>query len=195
MGTSWKSGSHQKLRWRELNSNLYGAFLVKRLFWVVLIVLFGAGKAVFRCAAGGKRFFSLEAVSLPWPSACRTQDDAFQCLASGDKAPERNEQLACQRDDHRFARLHTAIGGAGAIPPVPARSPSETAESARRVRPCRGGPGRCRLWRALVRAAWRPLSSGAPVLARSGRSIRRHRHVNTDDPRVPAREPFRQIGE
>ena len=37
-------------------------------------------------------------------SACRTQDDALQCLASGDKAPERDEQLACQRDDHRLAR-------------------------------------------------------------------------------------------
>ena len=27
-------------------------------------------------------------------SACRTQDDALQCLASGDKAPERDDQFA-----------------------------------------------------------------------------------------------------
>src|SRR5207237_744011 len=49
-------------------------------------------------------------------SACRTQDDALQCLASGDKAPERNDQFACQRDDHGLARANTAISGAGAIP-------------------------------------------------------------------------------
>src|SRR6516225_4418165 len=36
-----------------------------------------------------------------------------------------------------------------------ARSPSETSESARRVGSCRGGPGRCRLWPALVRAVAR----------------------------------------
>src|SRR6266853_1273386 len=29
-------------------------------------------------------------------SGCRTQDDALQCLASRDKAPERDQQLACQ---------------------------------------------------------------------------------------------------
>src|SRR5437868_14539655 len=34
---------------------------------------------------------------------------------------------------------------------MPARSPSETSESARRVGSWRGGPGHCRLWRALVR--------------------------------------------
>src|SRR6266436_4676683 len=36
---------------------------------------------------------------------------------------------------------------------VPVRSASETAESARRVGSCRGGPGHCRLWRRLVPAA------------------------------------------
>src|SRR5246500_1172248 len=35
---------------------------------------------------------------------------------------------------------------------MPARSPSETSENARRVGSWRDGPGRCRLWRALVRA-------------------------------------------
>src|SRR5947207_9515419 len=54
--------------------------------------------------------------ALPGPSARRTQDDALQCLASGDKAPERNDEFACQRDDHGLARANTAIGGAGAIP-------------------------------------------------------------------------------
>src|SRR6266576_1504158 len=49
-------------------------------------------------------------------SACRTQDDALQCLASGDKAPERDDQFACQSDDHGLARANTAIGGASAIP-------------------------------------------------------------------------------
>ena len=38
---------------------------------------------------------------------------------------------------------------------MPARSPSETSESARRVGSCCGGPGRCRLWRAFVRAGAR----------------------------------------
>src|SRR6202030_3596594 len=32
------SGSHATPRWREMDSNLYGAFPVKRLFWVVLTV-------------------------------------------------------------------------------------------------------------------------------------------------------------
>src|SRR4029077_18346432 len=45
-----------------------------------------------------------------------TQDDALQWLASSDKAPERNDQFACQRDDHGLARATTAVGGAGAIP-------------------------------------------------------------------------------
>src|SRR3984893_4358703 len=59
---------------------------------------------------------SREGDALPGPSACRTQDDALQWFASGDKAPERNDQFACQRDDHGLARANTAIGGAGAIP-------------------------------------------------------------------------------
>src|SRR4051794_25243861 len=31
--------------------------------------------------------------ALPGPSTCRTQDDALQCLASGDKPPKRNDQF------------------------------------------------------------------------------------------------------
>ena len=50
------------------------------------------------------------------------------------------------------ARANTAIGGAGAIPQCLARALSETAENARRVGSYRGGPGRYRLGRALVRA-------------------------------------------
>src|SRR5438445_8486140 len=52
----------------------------------------------------------------PGPLAHRTQDDALQSLASRDKAPERDQQLACQRDDHRLARAQTAIGSAGPVP-------------------------------------------------------------------------------
>src|SRR5260370_7546623 len=52
----------------------------------------------------------------PEALACRTQDDALQCLASRDKPPERDQQLACQRDDHRLARAYTAIGSAGLVP-------------------------------------------------------------------------------
>jgi len=53
----------------------------------------------------------------PRPSTCRTQDDALQCFAAGDKAPKRDEQLAWQRDNHRLARASTAIGSAGLVPP------------------------------------------------------------------------------
>src|SRR6202011_5767751 len=52
----------------------------------------------------------------PGTLACWTQDDALQGLASRDKAPERDHQLACQGDDHRLARAETAIGSAGAVP-------------------------------------------------------------------------------
>src|SRR6516165_12380969 len=45
-----------------------------------------------------------------------TQNYALQWLASSDKAPERNDQFACQRDDHCLARANMAISGAGAIP-------------------------------------------------------------------------------
>jgi hypothetical protein len=37
-------------------------------------------------------------------------------VASSDEAPERDDQFACQRDDHCLARANTAITGAGAIP-------------------------------------------------------------------------------
>jgi hypothetical protein len=33
-----------------------------------------------------------------------------------DKAPERDDQFACQRDDHCLACATTAVGGAGAMP-------------------------------------------------------------------------------
>src|SRR5215472_5039022 len=45
-----------------------------------------------------------------------TQDDAVQWLTSSDKAPQRNDQFACQRDDHGLARANTAVSGAGTIP-------------------------------------------------------------------------------
>src|SRR6202047_2429641 len=52
----------------------------------------------------------------PGTLACWTQDDALQGLASRDKAPECDHQLACQGDDHRLARAEPAIGSAGAVP-------------------------------------------------------------------------------
>ena len=48
--------------------------------------------------------------------ACRTQGDAVQWLANGDKSPECDEQLARQGDDQGFARGATAIGRAGLVP-------------------------------------------------------------------------------
>src|ERR1700730_3485847 len=56
-------------------------------------------------------------IAVPGALACRTQDDALQGLASGDKAPERDQQLACQGDDHCLARAQTAIRRAGPVPP------------------------------------------------------------------------------
>src|SRR5246127_4380143 len=50
------------------------------------------------------------------PSGWWTQDDALQWLTGRDKAPERNDQFACQRDDHGLAGATTAVGGAGALP-------------------------------------------------------------------------------
>src|SRR5580704_4429491 len=63
-----------------------------------------------------------EKMLYPGPLAGWTQDDAVQCLASRDKAPERDEQLACQGGpreggDHRLARAEPAIGSAGPVPP------------------------------------------------------------------------------
>src|SRR5215469_3272095 len=45
-----------------------------------------------------------------------TQDDAVQWLISRDKAPQRNDQFASQRDDHGLARANTAVSGASAVP-------------------------------------------------------------------------------
>src|SRR5207237_8147681 len=49
-------------------------------------------------------------------SGCWTYDDALQWFASRDKPAERDEQFACQRDDHCLARATPAVGGAGALP-------------------------------------------------------------------------------
>jgi hypothetical protein len=52
-----------------------------------------------------------------------------------------------------------------------ARSPSETSESARRVGSCRGGPGRCRLWRALVRDGAHRSHPASLLSRRDGRLV------------------------
>src|SRR5256885_4207590 len=77
-------------------------------------------------------------------SACRTQDDALQCLASGDKAPERDDQFACQSDDHGLARANTAIGGGGAVPPCPPALPLKMQKTPGEVGYAAAGPGGAR---------------------------------------------------
>ena len=79
--------------------------------------------------------------------------------------PERDQQLACQRDNHRLARASTAIGSAGLVPPgqcalllKPQKAPGELDHA---------GPGRCRLWRALVLAASRRSRPASPSGQRS----------------------------
>src|ERR1700720_1378361 len=103
-----------------------------------------------------------EKMLYPGPLACRTQDDALQCLARRDKAPERDHQLACQGDDHRLARAETAIGSAGAVPQCQCavllkqqKSPGELDHAA--ADPGVAGPcsRQGQVWRALVPAAWR----------------------------------------
>src|ERR1700758_390690 len=81
--------------------------------------------------------------------ACRTQGDAVQWLANGDKSPECDEQLARQRDDHCFARGATAIGRAGLVPLGQCAVLLKPQKRARRVGSSHGGPGHCRLWQAL----------------------------------------------
>src|SRR6266480_2579467 len=49
-------GSLLILRWREADSNLYGAFPVKRLFWVVLTVFCSERERPFFVPSPGIRF-------------------------------------------------------------------------------------------------------------------------------------------
>ena len=44
---SKRTGSQWTLRWREMDSNLYGAFPVKPSFLVIVGSLFGTGKPFF----------------------------------------------------------------------------------------------------------------------------------------------------
>jgi hypothetical protein len=53
----------------------------------------------------------------PWQSCGGSPHFDQEGLASGDKAPERDQQLACQSDDHCLARAQTAIRSAGPVPP------------------------------------------------------------------------------
>src|SRR5882762_5537151 len=73
---------------------------------------------------------------------------------------------------------------------VPARSPSETSESARRVGSCRGEPLRCRLWRALVRAVARRSHPARLLGRRSGPLLCGHALAVTA-PHELAYQPFR----
>jgi hypothetical protein len=51
-----KSGSQETRRWREKDSNLYGAFPVKRLFWVVLTVFCSERERPFFVPSPATRF-------------------------------------------------------------------------------------------------------------------------------------------
>jgi len=65
----------------------------------------------------GRQVRKEESFSFPVAlSARRTQDDALQCFAGRDETPERDEQLACQGDDHRLACASSGIGSAGLVP-------------------------------------------------------------------------------
>src|SRR5437588_10489140 len=71
-----------------------------------------------------------------------------------------------------------------------ARSPSETSESATRVGSCRGGPGRCRLWLALVPVAARRSHPANPSGRRSALPLFGHALAVTA-PHGPAYQRFR----
>jgi hypothetical protein len=45
-----------------------------------------------------------------------TEHDAVRHFAGGDQAPQRDEQLACQRNDQRLAGGAARVGRAGSIP-------------------------------------------------------------------------------
>src|SRR5260370_32317392 len=110
--------------------------------------------------------------------ACRTQDDALQCLARRDKPPERDQQLARQRDDHRLARAYTAIGSAGLVPLrqcalflKPQEPPGELDHAA-------AGPGVAGSGKALFP------SLGAALVRRARQAgVARHRFAVTHWPR------------
>src|SRR5215469_5726643 len=77
------------------------------------------------------------------------------------------------------------------------RSASETSESAKRVGSCRGGPGRCRLWRALVRAGARRSRPASLLNRRSAPRLGGHALAVTA-PHEPAyqlsRPQYRRFG-
>ena len=73
---------------------------------------------------------------IPLPPRCcsgrRTQDDALRHLARRNEMPERDEQLARQRHDHRLARAAASVGrsrreplGQGAVLLKPEKTPSQ----------------------------------------------------------------------
>src|SRR6476646_8865745 len=127
----------------------------------------------------------------PEALASRTQDHALQCFASRDKPPERDQQLACQRDDHRLARAYTAIGSAGLVPLrqcalflKPQEPPGELDHAA-------ADPGVAGLWQGLVPVAWRRSRPASPSGRRSAPPLCGHA-LAARAPHGPAYLPFRR---
>src|SRR5262249_3625259 len=90
------------------------------------------------------------------PSLRRAQDDALRHLAEGYITPQRNQQLACQRDDHCLADIASGALGPFAEPfwNISQRHASWTRPRRTRALPPLARPFSRRLF---------PLSSGAPV--------------------------------
>src|SRR5215831_12541386 len=129
----------------------------------------------------------LVAVNPSQPAQRKTR--ALQRLASGDKAPECDEQFARECDDHRFAGAGTAIGRAGLVPSrqcavllKPQKAPGEWDHPA-------ADPGIARLWRALVPAAWRRSRPAHPSGRRSAPPLGGHAWAATA-PHWRAYRPF-----
>src|ERR1700732_5549300 len=99
----------------------------------------------------------------PGSLACWTQDDALQGLASRDKAPECDHQLACQGDDHRLARAETAIGSAGAVPQCQCALLLKQQEAPGELDHAAAAPGVAGSGEPLFPPLGAPLSSGEPV--------------------------------
>jgi hypothetical protein len=109
-------------RWRELDSNLYGAFPVKELFWFIVTSLFGAGKCLLRSLIApqvAREIFLLEAVSSPWPVDRRAKDPSLAlrqaCPGSEQEGPARVAQCPHKRRSGARGRLPVCPPGQAGV--------------------------------------------------------------------------------